>query len=133
MNYHEIFEIDCSEYTYLSKKVKSKFPPSLNARLHWAVRGKSNVLWRHRTLIAIGRKKPKLPLHKSMIVFTWHSSSARDFTNMVTAIKPIEDALVGVVIVDDSMEYIKTDFKFEKVKRGCEKITIEVTEVNSFE
>jgi len=127
--YEYTAEICCA----VSVKIKgfgNKFPPNLNHRIHWAQRARLNKMWRARVYLAIGADRPKFPLNKTHVIFTKISTKACDFDNLVTSMKPIADGLKDAgVIIDDSVEYFSAEYKFEKCKRGDEKLRIEIKEI----
>lgn len=126
MTYEHTIVIDCSEHIRAGSW-RNKFPPSMNARLHWSSRAKLNKIWRARTYVCVGKDRPESPLEKCHAVITRYGVGMVDFDNMVTSNKPIVDGLVDAgVMVDDSAEYFSAEYLFCKCKRGAERIEIKV-------
>jgi Holliday junction resolvase RusA-like endonuclease len=94
---------ECHALPSLKKsKRKDPFPPSMNARLHWAQRAKISRMWRERVVYFVGRSKPPKPLRRAHLTLIRHSSVQCDPDNLVASFKPLIDGLKDAgVLADD--------------------------------
>ena len=104
-------------------------PPTLNElnTMCWQKRGRLSRFWKDQVIMAIRNYRTEKPLRRARICFTRHSSKPVDMDNWAGSAKCILDALKGSVIVDDSMEIIDTEYKWQKaeVNKGFVEIRIE--------
>lgn len=78
--------------------------PEINSanRTHWSKRRKEVKSWKENVWLAGRGQWPAEPLPKAHVRYTRRSSTEPDYTNLVESFKAIEDALVGVVLVNDT-------------------------------
>jgi Holliday junction resolvase RusA-like endonuclease len=128
MPYSLVIKIDCTVPVKVGN-FKSKFPPSLNHRLHWAQRSRLNKIWRMKVNRSIGLKQPRKPLEKCFAIITKYGTRDCDFDNLVTSMKAVIDGLTDAgIMVDDSTKHFSCEYKFEKCKRNDECLVIQVME-----
>jgi hypothetical protein len=77
--------------------------------------------------VILGRLAPDAPLTKAKLTLVRHSSMPPDFDGLTMSFKPIVDALVeSGVLIDDNMEVVIPEYKWEKVgpRKGYVEITV---------
>jgi hypothetical protein len=83
---------------------------SLNAYYtgkHWAQRKNDAAFWHALVAEALNKKKTCLELATTPVSLTFCFHDSLDCSNHAAMVKMIEDALKGVLIVDDSPKYVK--------------------------
>lgn len=100
---------------------------------HWKARFGEAKKWERQIFLATLGKLPKTPLLKAKLKLTRFSSVSPDFDGLVYSFKPIIDALRKLKIIqDDSMQHIgRPEYRWEKVKPGVGKISVELEEVDA--
>lgn len=110
---------------------KQRTPPSLNARMHWAVRAKWVEAWKRS--VAIELQNAKAPKNLGKIVIKIHNHAIRpcDTDNMFASIKPITDAIVLYGIVeDDGPDFVQYEYHVQRVHhRAEERFFIQIVKV----
>ena len=111
------------------------FPPTLNARLHWATRSRwtnafKEAVWAE--LNSHGNKSLVWQLiknrkGKAQVTIIFFTCRPMDKDNMYGAAKPLLDALKGQVILDDSPDKLTLNVEEIKVKHlADQKIEIRI-------
>ncbi len=109
--------------------------PEINSakHMHWRTKQKIDTGWKLRVRSAVhayARNRPQTkPFTFAKIVYTRKSSAQPDHDNLVHSFKALQDALIGLVIIDDGPDYITTDHKWEQAPPNNGSVTIEVEEV----
>lgn len=108
--------------------------PRLQGKVHWRTVTRERKRWRDLTLWSIraaGIKPPSVPLSRAQLTFTRHSAVKPDSDNLVTSFKAIRDALIGILILDDSPRVVGDPvYRWEQAAPGQGRITVEVEEVS---
>ena len=106
--------------------------PRLQGKLHWRAVAAERIRWRDVTLWAIreaGIVPPSVPLERARLTFTRHSPMRPDDDNLAVSFKSVRDALIGILIRDDSPAVIGTpDYRWEKAPPRKGFVTVEVRE-----
>lgn len=110
-------------------------PPlqAAGSRGHWARRHRIASKWKHdvwASVLAAG--KPSEPLWRAHIECIRYGIRTPDHDNLVASFKSCIDGLKGVLIVDDSPDYLSVTYRFVRVyKLKAQRIELVVTEVIS--
>ena len=127
-----MFQIELRPVAIGKRVIKiRRTPPSLNARMHWAVRAKWTEAWKASVAEELQSIKATKNLGKIKIIIHNHAIRPCDTDNMFASIKPITDAIVQYGIVeDDSSEFVKYDYETKKVHhRVDERFFIQIISV----
>lgn len=107
-----------------------RLPPSLNARMHWAVRKRWAGAFRE--AVAWHAKLRRIPaLKKARVEVINRTCHPMDRDNLYSAAKPLIDGLVTAgVLPDDSEEYLDEICRHERVNKFSEEdVVIVITEL----
>lgn len=74
---------------------------------HWAKRKADACFWHALVVDALHKTAPNISLAEVPVALTFCFNDSLDCSNHAAMVKMIEDALKGVVIVDDSPKYVK--------------------------
>jgi hypothetical protein len=97
---------------------------------HWRADYAHKQMWRKMVGIALYGQVPKVPFEKAKATFTRCSSSEPDDDGLVHGFKATRDALKHFgVIVDDRPSCLKSEYKWERAKRGAGKIKVSVEQL----
>jgi hypothetical protein len=111
---------------HLELEIKG-LPPMNSARnVHWRVAQREKKLWQELVHLGVVGKKPPAPLPFANIRCTRCSAAMPDADNLAHSFKTLVDALVGVVIEDDSPEHIAISYAWEDAPRNKGSVHIEV-------
>ena len=108
--------------------------PRLQGKVHWRTVTKERKAWRDKTLWAIreaGVVPPARPLARARLTFTRHSSAQPDYgDNLGQSFKSLRDALVGIIIQDDTPAVVGTPiYRWASAPPRGGYVTIEVEEL----
>ena len=98
------------------------------AGVHWTKRKALKDKWRVMTMEATLNKGYKMFQHPVAITVYAYSRRPLDASNV--CIKPMEDALIGVVLHDDSPEWVKS-LKIHPIKSHEECVVMVLEEVET--
>ena len=111
-------------------KLELKGLPRLQGKLHWRRVTKERKTWREATrwaIRAIDWRFPPVPLSRATLTFTRYSSREPDGDNLQASFKSCRDALIGVLIQDDTPAVIgQPVYRWLPAKATEGRITIEV-------
>jgi len=119
----------------LDVKVLGLPTPERNARRHWKPSLDEKLATYDAIEFAVLGKRPVAPLMRARVVFTRHSATRPDPTNLVESWKYAEDGLVrsGILVNDKAENYVgeAPDYCWEPAPMGHGFITIHVEEEGS--
>ena len=102
-----------------------------NGRTHWSHKMREAKKWRSLTALHASKQRPEKPLEKAEVVFTRYSAQSPDFDGLVSSFKHLQDGLIDAgIIVNDTMEVLKSTYKWSKAPIRNGYVTIELFELN---
>ena len=106
-------------------------PPNPNVKRHWTRVAKDNKAWGALVYGFAYNTRPVKPLPKAHLHYhiSVGDERAHDADNIIASLKPCQDALKGLIIVDDSISNISTSYSYDRLKPRSFVIT--VTEENT--